>query len=66
MHVELHHTITELKGDFRKEKTHSRAIRIRAVYLALMEKTRLSNRPNTRLQYTCHSEMDPGIQPQRP
>ena len=39
MHVELYHTTNELKKIFRKEKDPRRAIRIRAVYLALMGKT---------------------------
>lgn len=39
MHVELYHTTSELKKIFRKEKDPRRAIRIRAVYLALMGKT---------------------------
>jgi hypothetical protein len=39
MHVELYHTTSELKKIFRKEKEPRRAIRIRAVYLALMGKT---------------------------
>jgi transposase len=39
MHVELYHTTNELKNIFRKEKDQRRAVRIRAVYLALMGKT---------------------------
>jgi putative transposase len=39
MRVELYHTTTELKQIFRKEKNLNRAVRIRAVYLALMGKT---------------------------
>ena len=39
MHVELYHTTNELKKIFRKEKESRRAIRVRAVYLALMGKT---------------------------
>lgn len=39
MHVELYHTTNELKKIFRKEKDPRRAVRIRAVYLALMGKT---------------------------
>ena len=39
MHVELYHTTTELKKFFRKEKDQRRAVRIRAIYLALMGKT---------------------------
>jgi transposase len=39
MHVELYHTTGELKKFFRKEKNPRHAVRIRAVYLALMGKT---------------------------
>lgn len=39
MHVELYHTTSELKKIFRKEKDPRRAVRIRAVYLALMGQT---------------------------
>lgn len=39
MHVELYHTTSELKKIFRKEKDPRSAVRIRAVYLALMGKT---------------------------
>jgi transposase len=39
MKVELYHTSTELKQSFRKEKDARLAIRIRAVYLALMGKS---------------------------
>lgn len=39
MHVELYHTTTELKQLFRKGKDPRLAVRIRAVYLALMGKT---------------------------
>jgi len=39
MKVELYHTSTELKQLFRKEKDARLAIRIRAVYLALMGKS---------------------------
>ncbi len=39
MHVELYHTTTELKHTFRKERDARLATRIRAVYLALMDKT---------------------------
>jgi len=38
MHVELYHTTTDLKRLFRKEKDPRTASRIRAVYLALMDK----------------------------
>ena len=41
MHVELYHTTSELKKIFRREKDPRLAIRIRAVYLALMGKTAL-------------------------
>ena len=39
MKVELYHTTTELKQLFRKEKNPRLANRIRAVYLALMDKS---------------------------
>jgi transposase len=39
MHVELYHPTVELKKIFRKEKDLRRAVRIRAVYLALLGKT---------------------------
>jgi transposase len=39
MKVELYHTTDELKGLFRKEKNPRMAARIRAVYLAQMDKT---------------------------
>lgn len=39
MHVELYHPTSELKKLFRKEKDPRHAIRIRAVYLAMMGKT---------------------------
>jgi len=39
MHVELYHPTSELKTIFRKEKDPRRAVRIRAVYLALMGQT---------------------------
>jgi len=39
MKVELYHTSTELKQLFRKEKDARLAVRIRAVYLALMGKS---------------------------
>ena len=39
MKVELYHTTEELKKLFRKEKNPRLATRIRAVYLALMDKT---------------------------
>ena len=39
MHVELYHNSTELKQVFRKEKDSRLALRIRAVYLALMGKS---------------------------
>jgi transposase len=39
MKVELYHPTTELKQLFRKEKSPRLAIRIRAVYLALMDKS---------------------------
>jgi transposase len=39
MHVELYHPTSELKKIFRKEKDPRRAVRIRAVYLAVMGKT---------------------------
>lgn len=39
MKVELYHTTEELKRLFRKEKNPRTAARIRAVYLAMMEKT---------------------------
>jgi transposase len=39
MKVELYHTITELKQLFRKEKDPRLASRIRAVYLAMMNKS---------------------------
>ena len=39
MHVELYHTTSELKKIFRKEKNPRRAVRMRAVYLAMMGKT---------------------------
>lgn len=39
MRVELFHTTSELKQIFRKEKDPRRAVRIRAVYLAMMGKT---------------------------
>ena len=38
MKVELYHTSSELKQLFRKEKDARLAVRIRAVYLALMDK----------------------------
>jgi transposase len=39
MKVELYHTSSELKQLFRKEKDARLAVRIRAVYLALMDKS---------------------------
>lgn len=39
MKVELYHTSSELKQLFRKEKNPRTAARIRAVYLAMMDKT---------------------------
>jgi transposase len=39
MKIELYHTTTELKQLFRKEKNPRLANRIRAVYLALMDKS---------------------------
>ena len=39
MKVELYHTSTELKQLFRKEKNPRTSARIRAVYLAMMDKT---------------------------
>ena len=39
MKIELYHTTSELKQLFRKEKDRRLAIRIRAVYLGLMDKT---------------------------
>jgi hypothetical protein len=39
MKVELYHTSTELKQLFRKETNPRTAARIRAVYLAMMDKT---------------------------
>ncbi len=39
MKIELYHTTSELKQLFRKEKDRRVAIRIRAVYLGLMDKT---------------------------
>ncbi len=39
MKVELYHTTSELKKLFRKEQNPRLAVRIRAIYLALMDKT---------------------------
>ena len=39
MKVELYHTTSELKKLFRKEKNPRIAVRLRAVYLAMMDKT---------------------------
>ena len=41
MHVELYHTIEDLKRTFRREKNPKVSVRIQAVYLALMGKNAL-------------------------
>ncbi len=65
MKVELYHTTSELKKLFRKEQNPRIAARIRAVYLALMDKTCPGDWRTARLFQKNGTEMDICLQPSR-